>query len=243
MNATFVLWKREIKKAFAKKFVLLLEILLIVGVVILLKMVNKANFFKGVDYATFFAPGIVALAIAAYSLTSGWNVIEEKASGMLRELMVLPVSRRDMFMGKVVGIATVILLKVFLITLALSFLVKFHIASYFLLVVFVALLILLFTSMGVLFSYLFGHREAYRIVATFLVLYIYFFSGIFVPLQTFSMLIFSLANPLTYGADGLRYAMIKASQFNPIVDFFVLLAILFVVMWVGIAILKKEVIK
>jgi hypothetical protein len=80
MNATFVLWKREIKKAFAKKFVLLLEILLIVGVVILLKMVNKANFFKGVDYATFFAPGVIALAIAAYSLTSGWNVIEEKAS-------------------------------------------------------------------------------------------------------------------------------------------------------------------
>jgi ABC-type multidrug transport system permease subunit len=65
-----------------------------------------------------------------------------------------------------------------------------------------------------------------------------------VPLQTSSILkIFSLANPLTYGADGLGYAMIKVSQFNPIANFFVLLAILFIVMYVGIAILKKEVIK
>jgi ABC-2 type transport system permease protein len=220
MNAVFVLWKREIKKAFAKKFVLLLEILLIVAVVIFLKLVNKADFFKGVDYVTFFAPGIVALAIAAYSLTSGWNVIEEKASGMLRELMVLPVNRRDMFMGKVVGIATVILLKVFLITLALSFLVKFHIASYFLLVVFVALLILLFTSMGVLFSYLFGHKEAYRIVGYFpCAIYLFFFRDFCASANLFHTKIFSLANPLTYGADGLRYAMIKVSQFNPIVDF------------------------
>jgi ABC-2 type transport system permease protein len=243
MNAVFVLWKREIKKAFAKKFVLLLEILLIVAVVIFLKLVNKADFFKGVDYATFFAPGIVALAIAAYSLTSGWNVIEEKALGMLRELMVLPVNRRDMFMGKVVRIATVILLKVFLITLALSFLVKFHIASYFLLVVFLPCLYFCLQVWECFFLICLGIKRHIELWLLFLC-YISIFSGIFVPLQTsFILKIFSLANPLTYGADGLRYAMIKVSQFNPIANFFVLLAILFIVMYVGIAILKKEVIK
>ncbi|MGA7673572.1 MAG: ABC transporter permease, partial [Rhizomicrobium sp.] len=61
----------------------------------------------GVSYLTFMAPGIIGMTLLFSSIFSGVNVIWDRQFGFLKEMLIAPVSRVGIVLGKIAGSATV----------------------------------------------------------------------------------------------------------------------------------------
>src|SRR5208283_631445 len=64
----------------------------------------------GVPYVTFMAPGIIGMTLLFTSIFAGINVIWDRQFGFLKEILVAPISRGAIVLGKVAGSATVSML-------------------------------------------------------------------------------------------------------------------------------------
>jgi ABC-2 type transport system permease protein len=71
----------------------------------------------GIDYIAFLAPGIIGMVLLFNSITNGLSVIWDRQFGFLKEIMVTPVSRVSIVLGKTLGGMTTSLLQGFLILL------------------------------------------------------------------------------------------------------------------------------
>src|SRR3989338_4185411 len=125
IEAVYTLWLREIKRYTRAKSRVLSSIatpffwLAIVGV-------GFSSFvqYRDVNYLTFMAPGIVGVTLLFTSIFSGISVIWDRQFGFLKEILVAPVSRMSIMLGKVLGgatIAVVSALIMILITILIGF--------------------------------------------------------------------------------------------------------------------------
>jgi len=74
-------------------------------------------------YQAFIYPGIIAQTILFTSVFSGLSVIQDRQFGFLKEILVAPISRPAIVMGKAIGISTTALIQGFILLL-LSFVVS-----------------------------------------------------------------------------------------------------------------------
>jgi ABC-2 type transport system permease protein len=195
------------------------------------------------NYLEFLAPGIIAMSILFTAIFSGIEIIWDKQFGFLKETLVAPVSRLNIMIGRTLGGATVATLQgiiVFFISLAAGFrptnITLLPIA--FLIMVLTALL---FTAMGTALASLLEDMQGFQMVMNFLVMPIFFLSGALFPLEGLPRLIFIAANlnPLSYGVDGLRGALVGQMHFSFITDFTVLSAITALFLVVGSYLFSK----
>jgi ABC-2 type transport system permease protein len=185
----------------------------------------------GVSYITFMAPGIIGMTLLFSSIFSGVNVIWDRQFGFLKEILVAPVSRVGIVLGKVAGSATVSL-----ITAIVIFIVEvlFHILplsglSALGMVEALAFMILIpcvFVSVGLIIASTVDNVEGFQVIINFLVLPLFFLSGALFPLTNAPlwMKTISAIDPLTYGVDGMRGALIGVHTYPVFVDLLVVLA-------------------
>ena len=69
----------------------------------------------GGDYLSFLAPGIVAMSVLFSSMFTGISVLWDKQFGFLQEVLVAPVSRFSIIIGRTLGGATTALIQGFII--------------------------------------------------------------------------------------------------------------------------------
>jgi ABC-2 type transport system permease protein len=103
------------------------------------------------DYLQFLIPGIIAMSVLFTAMFNGIEVIWDRQFGFLKETLVAPVSRTSIMLGKTLGGATVAVIQG-LIVLGLGFFFGYRpasVASLLLGLVFMALIALLFTALGV----------------------------------------------------------------------------------------------
>ena len=81
-----------------------------------------------------------------------------------------------------------------------------------------------FTGIGVAISTFMRDIHGFQIIINFFVFPIFLLSGALFPISEFPSSIATLAkfDPLTYGVDGIRWAMIGYSEFNPLYDILLL---------------------
>ncbi len=195
------------------------------------------------NYLEFLAPGVIAMSILFTAIFSGIEIIWDKQFGFLKETLVAPVSRLNIMIGRTLGGATVATLQgiiVFLISIAAGFrptnIVFLPVA-----VLVMALTALLFTAMGTAIASLLEDMQGFQMVMNFLVMPIFFLSGALFPLSGLPGSIVSIAslNPLTFGVDGLRGALIGQMHFGLITDFAVLSGITALFLVVGSYLFSK----
>jgi ABC-2 type transport system permease protein len=167
-----------------------------------------------VNYQSFLFPGIVAMSLATISITSGISVIWDREFGFLKEILVAPVSRTSIFIGKALGGCTTALIQG-IIVLALSFLIGVSISIPSLLMAIPLMLIvsLGIVCIGLIIASLIETIENFGVIMNFLVFPLIFLSGAFFPLADAPqwLKIISYVDPLTYGVESLRQVIIGFS--------------------------------
>jgi ABC-2 type transport system permease protein len=197
----------------------------------------------GGDYIQFLAPGVIAMGILFTAMFMGIEIIWDKQFGFLKETLVAPVSRMSIMIGRTLGGATVALAQgviVFLIAWAIGFRPSF--AMIFVAFIFMFLIAMLFTGIGTAIASVMDDMQGFPLVTNFLVMPLFFLSGSLFPLAGLPPAIEVIArlDPLSYGIDGLRGALVPGSiHFGFLFDFGVLGVITLIVLGIGAYLFSK----
>ncbi|MFH1785228.1 MAG: ABC transporter permease [Candidatus Micrarchaeota archaeon] len=244
MEVIYILWLRQIKRYFRSKS----RIIGSIGQPLLFLVALGFGFgpiFEkagGGNYIDFLAPGIIAMSILFTAVFAGIEVIWDKQFGFLKETLVAPISRYEIMLGRTLGGATISLFQGVLV-FGLSLLVGFHPDLTMLpaAVVFAFLIALFFTALGTAIASLLEDMQGFHLIMNFLVMPTFFLSGALFPLDNLPSAIATITmfNPLSYGVDGLRGALINQSHLGMFNDFGILGAVTLVVLVVGSYLFSK----
>lgn len=177
---------------------------------------------EGVDYLQYLVPGMVGFTMLFGASFAGMSILADQEVGFLKEILVAPVSRTSIVLGRIAGGSTTALVQAALILL-LSIPLGFEIASPLALplaALFLALIAVTFVGFGVALASQFSDSEGFGLVVQFVIFPIFFLSGAIYPIGSLPgpARALALANPLTYGVDGLRAALIGSSTYPVTVD-------------------------
>lgn len=174
------------------------------------QILAKSSF--GIDFLQFVYPGIIAMNVMGISFFSSVSTVWDREFGFLKEILVAPVSRTSIVVGKIAGAATVATLQA-LILLVLAPFIGVHLDAVLVyhLVVFMVLLSLAIAGLGLLIASLMTTTESFGVVMQVLFFPMFFLSGAFFPLTQipYWMELLSKLDPLTYGVDAFRQVMLS----------------------------------
>jgi ABC-2 type transport system permease protein len=179
----------------------------------------------GIDYMDFLAPGIVGMIVLFTSIFAGISVIWDRQFGFLKEILVAPVSRTSIVLGKTVGSATTALISGIVILFIAMLLGILQVGIGVLTsLVFILLTAMCFVSIGLIIASRMKSMEGFQMIMSFLVMPIFFLSGALFPLENTPewMQTTSYFDPLTYGVDGLRGSLLGFGIFPLWLDLAVL---------------------
>jgi len=184
---------------------------------------------EGMNFLDFLAPGIVGMTLLFSATMSGASVIWDKEFGFLKEVLVAPVNRFSIILGRSLGgMTTAIIQALVIVAIAMAMGVKIaSVSGFFLSIVFMILTCATFTGFGLILATRLGDTEGFMSIMNLVIMPIFFLSGAFFPLAAMPAGIkyIMYINPLTYGVDGLRGTLVGAANFPLWVDFVVLLVL------------------
>jgi len=160
-----------------------------------------------VDYIKFMYPGIIGMSILFTSIFSAISIIWDREFGFLKEVLVAPVPRWAVAIGKSFGGATVALVQVAIliciapllgISLSVTIVVEILLLGF--------LMSIAVTSLGIVVASRMESMQSFQMVMNFLVMPLYFLSGAMFPMSSAPgwMKNLMMADPLTYGVDAIR---------------------------------------
>ncbi len=221
MGAIYILWLRELKRYVRSRVQIVVSLgqpclyLLALGFG-LGPVFQKAG--QG-SYLQFMAPGVIGMTVLFSSVFSGIAMLWDRQFGFLKETLVAPVSRMQIMIGRTLGGATVAVLQGTLI-LVICLIAGFRPHSWLAIPVaflFVILIAIVFAALGTAIGSVIKDMQGFQLVMNFLVLPLFFLSGALYPLANLPIVlsIITRFDPLTYGVDGLRGALINHWHFSP----------------------------
>jgi ABC-2 type transport system permease protein len=195
------------------------------------------------NYLDFLVPGVLGMTalFTNMSLAAGMSFMFDKEFGFLKEILVAPVSRSSILLGKALGGTTVAAIQG-LIVLGVSALLGVRISGPLGLPAAVALIMVTmffigmgFGELGVSIASRLDSIEGLQVVMIFLVLPIFFLSGALFPITSLPAWMKALAdiNPLTYGIDVLRYAITGLHAYPLVLDLGVVVGFFIVITIIG----------
>lgn len=224
LNALQALWKRELLRFMRAKSRIIGSLGMPLFFLLFLGTGLSSSFSQG-NYMEFIAPGILGMVLMFSSVASGLTVIMDRQFGFLKEILVAPVSRLCIVMGKTLGGATTAILQAVLIMLLMPFLgVTLNAAGFLTAFVFMILISVAFVGLGLAIASKMEDMHGFQLVMNFLVMPLFFLSGALFPLSNLPgwLKTLTLVDPLTYGVDGLRGALTGTSAMPFWTDFTVL---------------------
>jgi len=168
------------------------------------------NLDSGLDYITFVAPGIIAMSLLFNSVSSGISIIWDKELGFMKEMLVAPVSRVSLVLGKALGTATTSLIQG-TIVLIISILVglKVDVMTFIITLPLMVLVSLGLVGIGISIGSLMNTIEGFQLVVNFIIMPMFFLSGALFPLKDLPTIlrVVTYFNPMTYNVELLRYVL------------------------------------
>ncbi len=172
----------------------------------------------GVDFTQFMFPGIIGMTVLMSSFMAGISVVWDREFGFLKEVLVAPISRASVAVGKTLGAATVALFQGILILLFAPLIgISLSVWTVLALLPLMLLLSISMGSLGILLATRIKSMEAFQAVMQMLMFPMVFLSGVFFPLQGLPawMSVLVKLNPATYGIAPIRQVMLGASPDSP----------------------------
>jgi len=216
LRKIYGLWRREVIRFWREKTRIVSSIITPLLWLLIFGSGMRTVAMPGVEsYQSFIFPGVIGMTLLFTSVWSGVSVIWDREFGFLKEILVAPVSRASIVVGKALGGGTSALLQG-LILLPLSPLVGIHLAptSFLLLVPLMILISVGLVSLGLLIASLIDSMEAFNLIMSLVVMPMFFLSGALFPLTSSPgwLRALSYINPLAYGVDVLRWATFSGAN-------------------------------
>jgi ABC-2 type transport system permease protein len=162
---------------------------------------------EGVDLKTFIYPGVLCLSVMFTAMFSAASIVWDREFGFLREMMVAPVRRSSIVIGKCLGGATVASLQG-VILIALAGLVHVPYEPALILGIFALQLLLAFsiTAFGIMVAARITQVQSFMGVMQMIVMPMFFISGALFPVTGLPawLTVLNRLDPLTYAVDPMR---------------------------------------
>ncbi len=172
---------------------------------------------QGITYLSYLAPGIVGMGLLFGSVFSGVSVIFDRQFGFMKEMLVAPVSRTSIIIGKILGgaatasIQGIILMAVATMMGAFTLTLAFAVGA----VVAVGVMLLItsgFVGLGVAIGSTLKDFHAFQLISTFVMWPLFMLSGVFFSINVVPppLQVAMLLDPMFYGVELLRWCLLGA---------------------------------
>ena len=237
LDAVYAVWLREVKVFFREKERVVSAIITpLLWILIFGAGLGSSVTIAGINYQEFIFPGIVSMAVLFGSIFYGLYIIWDRKLDFLKEVLVAPVPRSAVFLGKMFGGATDVLMQagaLLLIGLALGMVQNAAIAV---IALGVAMLIsFCIVSLGLIIGANMRSPEGFNLVMSFVMWPMFMLSGALFPIDNIPAYLSFLIqlNPLTYGVDLMRYVILGSTSFGPLIDVLALIVSTLVFIIIG----------
>jgi ABC-2 type transport system permease protein len=220
LTGTYIVWYRDLKRfwrdtprrvgAFVQPLVYLF--LLGTGLQAAFKVFGGSN----VKYIKFMFPGILGMTVLFTSVFSAISILWDREFGFLKEVLVSPVPRTSVAIGKILGGASQAMIQgvILLILMFFPFMYGFSFDTLGKALLLIPLTLLLATGMtaiGVAIAANMKSMEGFPMIMNLFLMPLFFLSGAMFPLQGLPgwMTVLTRINPLAYGVDMLRGVALK----------------------------------
>jgi ABC-2 type transport system permease protein len=165
-------------------------------------------------YMEYFFPGTILMILLFTAIFSTISIIEDRREGFLQSVLVAPIPRSSIVLGKVLG-GTVLAFGQALIFLALAPTVGIHLTVLGVIGAMGMMLLLAFslTALGFCIAWRMSSTQGFHAIMNLFLMPMWFLSGALFPAAGATGIIrwAMRCNPLTYGLDGLRRCLYLAS--------------------------------
>lgn len=214
LRGIYILWYRDILRLWRDKTRIIGSLMM---PLIFLAMASGLSGSLGAlapsgDFSRFMYPGILSIAVLMPALMSGVGIVWDRQFGFLKEVLVAPISRTSVALGKTLGGATIALLQaslLFVFAPALGIELTPLLVLQLLALMFVMAASL--ASLGIFIASRMRSMEAFQMVMQFLLMPMIFLSGTFFPIGDGLppwLGILVRINPVTYAVDPLRQLLL-----------------------------------
>lgn len=216
MNGVWILAQREVLRFFRQPSRLLGNLVQPLMLWFFMSSGFSANFVSGgraLSYGEFFYPGVVLMLLLFAAIFSTITLIEDRSVGFLQGVLVAPVPRLSIALGKLVGGTLIALLQV-LVFLLLAPVAGIGLAAERVLVLLVlcALIGMGFTGLGFMVAWKLDSVAGYHSVMSVVLIPLWFLSGALFPVEGAAPWLewVMQCNPVTYALVVLRKAFYLA---------------------------------
>ena len=228
MSAIYILWLRQVKRYLRSRP----RIIASLGQPLLFLLALGYGFgpiFQRAgqgNYIQFLAPGVIGMTILFTAIFSGIELIWDRQFGFLKETLVAPVPRILVMIGRTLGGATVAMIQG-MIVIVICLVAGFRVTNFKALpeaILVMVLVSIMFTALGTAVASVLSDFQGFQMIMNFPVMPIFFLSGALFPLTNLPTVLNAVAtvDPLSYGVDGLRSALIGVAHFGLPLDLAVL---------------------
>lgn len=239
--AIYILWLRDLKRYWYDKPRIFASLGQPILFLFVLGTALSPNFSGpgGVKFSEFIFPGIISMTVLFTSIFSAVSIVWDREFGFLKEVLVAPVSRWAIVVGKAFGGSTVAVLQgCLMLVLAPLVGVRLTPAIVIMSIIVMFLIAVAITGLGIMIAARMKEMEGFQMIVNFIIMPIFFLSGALFPLDRLPqwLSVLTRIDPLTYGVDLLRHVMLGIGSINPALSLVIVLA--FSVLMFAIAVME-----
>ncbi len=168
----------------------------------------------GFSYLQFIFPGMIGMTILFSSIFSSISIVWDREFGFMKEMLVAPISRTSIVIGKAVSGTLISVAQAVIIMVLIPFLgISITFAQFVEIVLLSVLVSFCITSIGILIAARLASFDGFNIIMNFLVMPMLFLSGAMYPVTSLPPVLRHLTqiNPLTYGVDAFKHILLRSA--------------------------------
>lgn len=165
-----------------------------------------------ISYIDFLLPGVVAQTALFAGIFGALSIVADREFGFVKELLVAPIPRSSVAVGKTLGAALIATVQG-MMTLLVSMVIGAKVTPWQVLSYLPTLLLFAYaaSALGFLIAARIHSQEAFQAIVPIVIFPLFFLSGALFPLQTAPpfLKVLAIINPVTYGVDLLRAVSLR----------------------------------
>lgn len=202
------------------------------------------SFNSDIAYTQFIFPGVISMSLIFNAIFSALDTVKDKEFGFLKEILVAPVPRWTIVIGRALGAASTSAIQAMLILLFAPLVgVELSLFSIALLLPTIWLVALSLSAIGMLLAALIDNQEGFQFIVNFVNMPMFFLSGALFPLTALPgwMELLVRLNPASYAVDAMRkivlggYDSFSVFGYQVTLWFDIVVLVVFSVVLIGIA--------
>lgn len=245
-KSLYIIWYREILKWSRKRSDLISSLLqpIIWLYIFGVGLGSAVSSIPGGDFLKFLSPGVICQTILFSAFFNGVSILMDKEFGFLKEILVSPVKRRTILLGKLLGGSTISFIQGS-ITFLLAILLGVDFGSFGnILLAFLMLFVISFSfmAMGLVIATKLKEIESFQKISRFTTMPMWFLSGGFYPVGNVPIWLKSIVyiNPLTYSVDIMRTLLTGVSQIAIWIDLIIIFGFTILMLILGSIMFNKS---